>query len=64
MKVTQDKAVFKPVTIVLETEEEAKAFVQLVDFAGLPSELTQEANDIATLFSNLITNGNIEVSSK
>lgn len=37
MKITQEKATFKPITITLETREEAEEFIAIIDRADCDS---------------------------
>ncbi|MDA3807698.1 MAG: hypothetical protein PF440_07280 [Thiomicrorhabdus sp.] len=62
MKITQ-KQTFEPITITLETKEEALAFINIIDTAeqnrtSIPSQdYSKDEIDLAIRISNAFTNG-------
>ncbi|PUB87024.1 MAG: hypothetical protein DBP02_01920 [gamma proteobacterium symbiont of Ctena orbiculata] len=58
MRIKQDNLVYKPITIILETAEEARAFIEIMDEVDAR---TPEASRLATTLSNAFTNCSVEI---
>ena len=58
MKLKQDNINFKPITLVLETAEEARAFAEIMDDIDAR---TPEAQKLAMTLSNAITSCAVEI---
>lgn len=58
MKIEQGKVQYQPITITLETQEEATAFLEILD---RPSLMTDAANRLERNLSNAFTNLDIVV---
>lgn len=71
MKFSQKKPQYTPITITLETEEEAKAFLSLIDkidwkysHANPPPEVTREEYEIVKTISDAFTNFEVFINSQ
>lgn len=56
MKLMQQKNMFSPIAIVVESSEDVQALWDLVLFATSPRELSPEARDLAARISNYLSN--------
>ena len=61
MKIKQQKPEFDPITIILETREEATAFFDLVDRADNSFIETRAERDLLISLSNALTNTEVSV---
>ena len=58
MIIRQNKIEFKPITIELQTSEEADAFFEIMEHGDFESE---SARRLAMYFSNALTNRSVEI---
>ena len=63
MLIYRDKPQFRPITIVLETQEDAEKFISIIDkvdawhtMANLPPKLTKEEREMVITISDHFTN--------
>lgn len=62
MKLKQEKVPFRPITLVLETAEEARAFAELIDPIGRPHDpKPEEVRALIREISNAMTNQLVEI---
>jgi hypothetical protein len=61
MKLNQKKVKYTPITIVLETEDEAIAFLGIVDMSGNMFDPESDTGMILTELSNAVTNRDVYI---
>ena len=61
MKISQEAREYRPITIVLQSEEEAKLFVEIMDVFGNGGPVSLDSGEFARRISDAFTNMEVTI---